>query len=48
MENNFQVEENSLSQDTYQDDPQPSPEFLQRKLYFLVDQLKQMHSALPE
>lgn len=25
-----------------------SPELLQRKLYFLVDQLKQMHAQLPE
>lgn len=25
-----------------------SPEYLQRKLYFLVDQLKSMHSNLPE
>ncbi|XP_055904594.1 gonadal protein gdl [Eupeodes corollae] len=48
MENSFQVEENSSSQEAYQDDQQLSPEFLQRKLYFLVDQLKQMHSNLPE
>lgn len=27
---------------------QPSPEFLQRKLYFLVEHLKTMHSKLPE
>lgn len=25
-----------------------SPEYLQRKLYFLLEQLKIMHSALPE
>lgn len=25
-----------------------SPEYLQRKLYFLLEQLKQMHSELPE
>lgn len=25
-----------------------TPEYLQRKLYFLVDQLKQMQSNLPE
>ncbi|XP_030375732.1 gonadal protein gdl [Scaptodrosophila lebanonensis] len=27
---------------------EPSPEFLQRKIYFLVDQLKAMHAELPE
>lgn len=27
---------------------QPSPEFLQRKLYFLLEHLKKMHSELPE
>lgn len=27
---------------------QPSPEVLQRKLYFLVEHLKTMHSKLPE
>lgn len=26
----------------------PSPEYLQRKLYFLLEQLKNMHQALPE
>lgn len=26
----------------------PSPEFLQRKMYFLIEQLKIMHSELPE
>lgn len=30
------------------DGEQPSPEFLQRKLYFLVEHLKTMHSKLPE
>lgn len=25
-----------------------TPEFLQRKLYFLLEQLKIMHSSLPE
>ncbi len=25
-----------------------SPEYLQRKLYFLLEQLKTMHSELPE
>lgn len=30
------------------DGEQPSPEFLQRKLYFLVEHLKAMHSKLPE
>ena len=29
-------------------DLQPSPEFLQRKLYFLLEHLKEMHSELPE
>ncbi|KAH8270636.1 hypothetical protein KR018_012622, partial [Drosophila ironensis] len=27
---------------------QPTPEFLQRKIYFLVDHLRAMHSELPE
>lgn len=27
---------------------QVSPEYLQRKLYFLLEQLKKMHSELPE
>nr|CAB58351.1 gdl [Drosophila melanogaster] len=27
---------------------QPTPEFLQRKIYFLVDQLRTYHSELPE
>lgn len=27
---------------------QLSPEFLQRKLYFLLENLKKMHSELPE
>lgn len=27
---------------------QPSPEYLQRKLYFLLEHLKKMHSELPE
>lgn len=27
---------------------QPSPEFLQRKLYFLLEHLKKMHGELPE
>ncbi|KAI8122097.1 Gonadal protein gdl [Lucilia cuprina] len=31
-----------------EDNAQLSPEFLQRKLYFLVDQLKSMHANLPE
>lgn len=30
------------------DGEQPTPEFLQRKLYFLVEHLKTMHSKLPE
>lgn len=29
-------------------DPIQSPEYLQRKLYFLLEQLKKMHDALPE
>ncbi|KAM7358122.1 gonadal protein gdl [Cochliomyia hominivorax] len=33
---------------TNEDVTQLSPEFLQRKLYFLVDQLKSMHANLPE
>lgn len=27
---------------------QPSPEYLQKKLYFLLEQLKVMHAALQE
>lgn len=30
------------------EEAQLSPEYLQRKLYFLVDQLKKMHAQLPE
>lgn len=26
----------------------PTPEYLQRKLYFLLEHLKEMHSELPE
>lgn len=26
----------------------PTPEYLQQKLYFLLEHLKKMHSALPE
>lgn len=26
----------------------PSPEYLQRKLYFLLEHMKKMHGALPE
>lgn len=29
-------------------DTNPTPEYLQRKLYFLLEHLKQMHSELPE
>lgn len=29
-------------------DPTQSPEYLQRKLYFLLEQLKVMHAVLPE
>lgn len=39
---NNPIETNTIGVD------QPSPEFLQRKLYFLVEQLKMMHSKLPE
>ncbi|SPP89757.1 gonadal protein gdl [Drosophila guanche] len=35
----------AVAEDPY---PQPSPEFLQRKIYFLVDQLRKMHAELPE
>ncbi|EDW26202.1 GL24834 [Drosophila persimilis] len=35
----------AVAEDSYQ---QPSPEFLQRKIYFLVDQLRTMHAELPE
>ncbi|XP_054735553.1 gonadal protein gdl isoform X2 [Anastrepha obliqua] len=39
---------NSSASTPAQDYTQLTPEFLQRKLYFLVDQLKQMHAQLPE
>ncbi|XP_053953193.1 gonadal protein gdl [Anastrepha ludens] len=39
---------NSGASTQAQDYTQLTPEFLQRKLYFLVDQLKQMHAQLPE
>lgn len=29
-------------------DNNPTPEYLQRKLYFLLEHLKKMHSELPE
>lgn len=34
--------------DTNSINDQPTPEFLQRKLYFLLEHLKKMHSELPE
>lgn len=43
MEETQAPEEISDSDVQYQ-----SPEFLQRKLYFLLEQLKIMHSSLPE
>lgn len=39
-------EEPAISEEINPD--QPSPEYLQRKLYFLVEHLKTMHSKLPE
>ena len=29
-------------------EPEITPEYVQRKLYFLIDQLKEMHGQLPE
>ncbi|XP_067613521.1 gonadal protein gdl [Eurosta solidaginis] len=39
---------NSISSTHTPDYIQLTPELLQRKLYFMVDQLKQMHAQLPE
>lgn len=33
---------------TLVEEPYQSQEFLQRKLYFLLEQLKKMHATLPE
>lgn len=47
METTDAIETNNESNDETQLLYQ-TPEFLQRKLYFLLEQLKTMHSALPE
>ncbi|ALC44703.1 gdl [Drosophila busckii] len=45
---NVHHESNSTSSDSVEQQQSPSPEFLQRKIYFLMDQLKAMHAELPE
>lgn len=37
-----------VTSDTSNNNPDVSPEYLQRKLYFLLENLKKMHSELPE
>ncbi|KAH8404500.1 hypothetical protein KR222_008463 [Zaprionus bogoriensis] len=39
---------NDTAGDSEMSHQQPTPEFLQRKIYFLMDQLKAMHAELPE
>lgn len=46
-ESNENGEENSNDIESI-DMVTPSPEYLQQKLYFLLEHLKKMHSALPE
>lgn len=41
-------EENANTAESVDDTNTPSPEYLQQKLYFLLEHLKKMHSALPE
>ncbi|XP_039487222.1 gonadal protein gdl [Drosophila santomea] len=41
-------EGSSNSSEAVVEHQQPTPEFLQRKIYFLVDQLRTYHSELPE
>lgn len=41
-------EENASVAESVDDTNTPSPEYLQQKLYFLLEHLKKMHSALPE
>lgn len=44
-----QDDEESDGDDTNVDaEPNHTPEYLQRKLYFLLEHLKEMHSELPE
>lgn len=39
----------ATSQESFSDDPSyQNQEFLQRKLYFLLEHLKKMHSTVPE
>lgn len=49
MENDtHQSQEDEDEQPTTAIDPTQSPEYLQRKLYFLLEKLKTMHAVLPE
>ncbi|XP_055627753.1 gonadal protein gdl-like [Toxorhynchites rutilus septentrionalis] len=43
-----QAESQESTEATSVDEPYQSQEFLQRKLYFLLEQLKKMHASLPE
>lgn len=42
------AEISEYTSDVNEEVEQLSPEYLQRKLYFLLDHLKKMHSELPE
>lgn len=46
MESEIETDQDGLAEPTI--DPTQSPEYLQRKLYFLLEQLKTMHAVLPE
>ncbi|TDG42841.1 hypothetical protein AWZ03_010750 [Drosophila navojoa] len=48
MENEANSNSSESSNATANQQQHPTPEFLQRKIYFLMDQLKEMHSELPE
>lgn len=47
-ESNITEETLSNQNSTSEANEKLSPEFLQRKLYFLLEHLKKMHSELPE
>ena len=41
-------QQSATDQEALAEEPYQSQEFLQRKLYFLLEQLKKMHATLPE
>lgn len=46
--NTENVDQTDQTEELLLDSQYHSPEYLQRKLYFLLEQLKTMHSELPE